>query len=568
MNFGMRFIVFAVLCLACWSLEAKNTALPDTSFDAVTDKLDKNGTMFIYFSPDSSFKLIAEHFKLFRRMVADKDDIKPDDKKAADDLFEFISILTDSSGVPSIDGIGLSSVQTGKKMFRGRLCFHKREESGPGMIWSVLNESPQTFYLTEIMPADTVYAAGWFFQPKIFWKWLEDAAEQSKSEKAQHVLSSIKKSLDSKEISWDSFLDCFEGEFDILLLADSRKKHPVKSGTKTIELEQLDFAMVCGVKDDTVFKALRKGLNLVQPPVGGESSKLRIEIPFSHPDLPWLKPVIVQEDNRLFLASNIETVERLLKLADLLKNTEAFKALADNIPLKGNSFEYLSARLVRILVAAFKQSSESQSKREFAESVEHNFAVGFFGVCQVTEDGFISTFNVTSDPAALLAAKTVLFPAALNAGMLFPMFNNIVEKNRRDACAARLKELGFVLKMYAMNNQDHFPETGGAKMMDELVQKGLLKDRSKFYCPSGKPYAYIGGYMETSSKDIPLLFDFPGNHGGTFTNVFFLDGRVQGYEMRLNSCVELINFLHRQFNYPPELYRQLLEKAAQLDSGK
>ena len=141
-------------------------------------------------------------------------------------------------------------------------------------------------------------------------------------------------------------------------------------------------------------------------------------------------------------------------------------------------------------------------------------------------------------------------------------------RNRRDACAARLKELGFVLKMYAMNNHDRFPEIGGVKMIDELVQKGLLKDRTKSYCPSGKPYAYMGGYMETSSKDIPLLFDFPGNHGGTFANVFFLDGRVQGYEMRINSCVELINFLHRQFNYSPELYRQLLEKAAQLDAGK
>ncbi len=567
MNFIVRFSVFAMLCLACF-LEAKAAALPETSFEEVTDKLDKNGTMFIYFSPDSSFKLISEHFKLFRRMVADKEDFKPEDKKAADEIFEFISILTDSSGVPSIDGIGLSSVQTGKKMFRGRLYLHKREESGPGMIWSVLNESPQTFYMTGVMPADTVYAAGWFFQPRVFWKWLEDSAMQSKSEKVQQALGSIRKSFETKEISWDNFLDCFEGEFDLLLIADNRRKHPVKTGLKTIELEQFDFAMVCVVKDDTVFKALKRGLNYVQPPVGGEKHPERVEIPFSHPDLPWLKPVIVQEGNRLFLASNIETVERLLKPAELLKNTEEFKSLADNIPARGNSFEYLSPRLVRILITAFKQTNESPSRRELAESIEHNFAIGFFGVCQVTEDGFISTFNTTSDPAALLAAKTVLLPAALNAGMMFPMFNNIVEKNHRDACAERLKELGFVLKMYAMNNQDHFPEADGAKMIDELVQKGLLKDRSKFCCPSGKPYAYIGGYMETSNKDIPLLFDFPGTHGGNFVNIFFLDGRVQGFEMHINSCVELISFLHRQFNYPPELYKQLLEKAAQLDAGK
>lgn len=569
MSFIVRFIVFAVLCLAGFS-EIKAVALPETSFEDVADKLDKNGTMYIYFSPDSSFKLIAEHFKLFRKMLADKEGLTPDDKKAAADLFEFVSMLTDTSGVPAIDGIGLSSVQTGKKMFRGRLYLHKKEENGPGMIWSVLNEYPQTFYLTDVMPADTVYAAGWFFQPKIFWKWLEDAAFQSKSEKAQQVLGSMKKSFETKEISWDAFLDSFEGEFDFLLIADSRKKHPVRFGVKAVELEQFDFAIVCGVKDDTVFKALKRGLNQVQPPVGSSARPGRIEIPFSNPELPWLKPVIVQEGNRLFLASNIETVERLLKPSDkdLLKNTEEFKLLADNIPVKGNSFEYLSARLVRILIAAFKQTNESQTRREFAESIENNFAVGLFGVCQVTESGFISTFNVTSDPAAMLAAKTVLLPAALNAGMVFPMFNDIVERNRRDACAGHLKELGFVLKMYAMNNQDRFPEACGAKAVDELLQKGLIKNRSQFCCPSGKSYAYIGGYMETSNKDIPLLFDFPGNHGGAFINVYFLDGRVQGYEMRTKTCVEFINFLHRQFSYPPELYKQLLEKAALLDAGK
>lgn len=567
MNYSVRFIVFTVLCLTCF-FEAKAVALPETSFEEVADKLDKNGTMFMYFSPDSSFKLIAEHFKLLRKMVSDRDDIALEEKKSAENIFEFISALTENSGVPSIDGFGLSSVQTEKKMFRGRLYFHKREESGPGMIWTVLNESPQKFYLPDVLPADTVYAAGWFFQPKIFWKWLEDAAIQSKSEKVQQGLIAMKKAFETKETSWENFLDSFEGEFDVLLVADSQKKHPVKAGFKNIQLEQFDFAMVCGVRDDTVFKSLRRGLNYVQPPVGSETNQARIQLPFSHPDLPWLKPVIVQAGNRLFLASNIETVERLLKPADLLKNTEEFKALANNIPVKGNSFEYLSSRLTRILVAAFKQSNESAARREFAESVERNFAVGLFGVCQVTESGFISTFNVTSDPAAILAAKTVLLPAALNAGMMFPIFNNVLEKNRRDACAARLKELGFILKMYAMNNQDRFPEVAGNKMIDELLQKGLIKERSKFCCPSGKPYAYIGGFLETSSKDIPLLFDFPGNHGCIFINVFFLDGRVQGYEMRTNSCVDLINFLHRQFNYSPELYKQLLEKAGQLDSGK
>jgi len=151
---------------------------------------------------------------------------------------------------------------------------------------------------------------------------------------------------------------------------------------------------------------------------------------------------------------------------------------------------------------------------------------------------------------------------------MLPMAGNVLEQRRRDDCADRLKELGFALKMHAMNNKDRFPENSGPKMIDELLQKGFIKDRARFCCPSGKPYAYIAGYMETSDKNIPLLFDFPGNHSGNFVNVMFLDGRVQGIEVRLSSCSDLINFLHQQFNYSTELYKQLLEKAAQLDKVK
>ena len=284
--------------------------------------------------------------------------------------------------------------------------------------------------------------------------------------------------------------------------------------------------------------------------------------------LSWMKPVIVQQGNRLFFASNIETVELLQNPSGGLKDTEKFKALAENIPAKGNSFEFLSERLVKILTGILKQIDDSKTQLELLEAIDKNLAFSFFGVTQITETGLISTFNVTADPAAVMAAKMVLIPTAFNVGMMLPMISNMLESKRRDDCADRLKELGFALKMYAMNNNDHFPKTGGTQLIDELLQRGFIKDRSKFCCSSGNPYAYIGGYMETSNKNIPLLFDFPGNHGSNFVNVMFLDGRIQGIELPLKSCTDLIIFLHQQFNYPPELYKQLLEKAGQLDKLK
>ncbi|MHB9138958.1 MAG: hypothetical protein ACYC4Q_06105, partial [Victivallaceae bacterium] len=563
----IRSLVCMMFCLFCCVISLKAEFMVDTSFDEVTDKLDKNGTMFIYFSPDSSFKLIADQFKLLRQMTADKNDISANDKKSAAEIFDFLSALTESSGIPSIDGVGLSSIQTGGKMFRGRFYMHKKEESGPGLLWSVFNESPQSFSIINSLPADTVYAAGCFFKPASIWQWLNDAAAQSKSQKMQNGLDAVKKSFESKGISLDAFMECFDGEINFLLIADRNKKNTIPMGEKTIAAEEIDFAIVCQVKDDTVFNALKKALNYVPPAADKDAMRINLPIPALKP-LPWLKPVIVQQDNRLFFASNIETVERLRKPSGILRDTEEFKALAADIPVKGNSYEFLSSRLVKIMIGILKQTGDSKSQLELLESIEKNFAFGFFGVSQVTETGLISTFNVTVDPAAVLAAKTVLIPAAFNIGMMLPMAGNILEQRRRDDCADRLKELGFALKMYAMNNKDRFPEAGGTKLADELLQRGFIKDRARFCCPSGNPYAYIGGCMETSDKNIPLLFDFPGNHSGNFVNVMFLDGRVQGIEVRLNTCADLINFLHQQFNYSPELYKQLMEKAVQLDKTK
>ena len=566
MIFGIRTFICIIFCLLFCSIGLKAEFMAETSFAEVTDKLDKNGTMFIYFSPDSSFKLISEQFKLLRKITADKNVLSAKDKKSAKEIFDFVTALTDSSGIPSIDGIGLSSVQTENKMFRGRLYLHKKEESGSGLIWSVFNESPQNFSIINSLPVDTVYAAGCFFKPALFWQWLNDAAEQSKSQKMQNILESVKKSFEKRDISWEAFLNCLEGEIDFLLIADHNKKNTVTLGSKTIEVEKIDFAIVCMVKDDVLFNALKKVLHYVPPAKG--SSSMQINIPMHLTALSWMKPVIVQQGNRLFFASNIETVELLQNPSGGLKDTEKFKALAENIPAKGNSFEFLSERLVKILTGILKQIDDSKTQLELLESIDKNLAFSFFGVTQITETGLISTFNVTADPAAVMAAKMVLIPTAFNVGMMLPMISNMLENKRRDDCADRLKELGFALKMYAMNNNDHFPKTGGTQLIDELLQRGFIKDRSKFCCSSGNPYAYIGGYMETSNKNIPLLFDFPGNHGSNFVNVMFLDGRIQGIELPLKSCTDLIIFLHQQFNYPPELYKQLLEKAGQLDKLK
>ncbi len=173
---------------------------------------------------------------------------------------------------------------------------------------------------------------------------------------------------------------------------------------------------------------------------------------------------------------------------------------------------------------------------------------------------------------------------AFFAGMLLPALNSAREKARRISCCSNLKQISLSLKRYAMDYHDSFPEKNGWQGLEQLRAGNYLSDPKVYTCPSTNnvstrfqplewescSYIYFGGFKDDySSKgglpNTPIVFDNPRNHH-SFVNVAFRDGHVQGFIVRhVENSTELINFLDKRFNYPPELKKQLLEKANQLD---
>jgi len=88
--------------------------------------------------------------------------------------------------------------------------------------------------------------------------------------------------------------------------------------------------------------------------------------------------------------------------------------------------------------------------------------------------------------------------------IMLPSLGRAKEKARRVACASNLRQLGFVLKMYAMDNNGKYPvEKLCGNPQSVLVQSlfpHYLADRNIFYCPSA---AAVESYAQSNEYGGP-----------------------------------------------------------------
>jgi hypothetical protein len=564
-----RFLSLSVLLGACLfgfnSVIGAENKQYDTTFDTVSKKLDKGGTLYFYISPNTFFKGVKEEYKVLEDILLNDVNMTPEDKAKVREILKFIRYIAANSGVPAIDGFGFSSIQIDKELYRARIYAHRKKIAKPGLLRFVAGYKPQKLWLLDAMPVDTVYAFSIVFYPRVLWKWLKEQAEQAKAESVISEMKDIEKSFLEKGVHWDKFLDSFNGEFGCVVTASKSKKSDLNIGGKVIKVDQPDFALVFAVKDDGILNGLKKVIPGYKP-VPGDPGRIDLDFPAI---LPHLKPVIMQRDNFLFVASSPEMVHKIVKAAELteqdFKDFPEFKRLSRNVPLEGNAFEFVSHRLVEILADALRQSSGSSALEQVAMDLKKRLAIDYFGVMQVADDGYTGTFNANVDPAAILLFKSVVMPVALNVGTVLPAILKARQKAAEVKTTGRLKKVGMALKMYAMDHKDSFPAQIGKAGLAELT-KGTKKyiDASMLKAADGRGYCYMGGFKETSNENIPLAFERP-HMSKRKVNVLFLNGRVETIKGRIGNCSQLIGILQKKYKYPQELLEKLFRIAAKLD---
>ena len=89
-----------------------------------------------------------------------------------------------------------------------------------------------------------------------------------------------------------------------------------------------------------------------------------------------------------------------------------------------------------------------------------------------------------------------------------------------------MKQLGYVLTMYAHDNNDFYPDNL------EMISSYLGEDREIFYCPAAQQkegssdYIYFGKGKKVTDPVFVLLEDKTENHRGNFKNRLMSDNVV------------------------------------------
>lgn len=156
-----------------------------------------------------------------------------------------------------------------------------------------------------------------------------------------------------------------------------------------------------------------------------------------------------------------------------------------------------------------------------------------------------------------------------------------------EACQKNLIALNAFLRAYARDHQGMLPEGNNFAGLRNLGGYGA--DFTHFVCRGSKfkkardnrelsedrnPFFYFGGMnLEAAAKtspNIPLLCDKPG---GRHMNILFVDGRVEslGFDpskRKISNCRGLIEQLHTQYHYSPEVLEMLRLKAGAIDNAR
>jgi hypothetical protein len=447
------------------------TSVKKTSFNEVTARLDPGGSLYLYVSTEGLVKAADEFAQNLRKLIETQISKSPEEKENKEVLpiFDFIYAMIKKSGLMEISGIGASCIALDDHLNHSKVIVHHYKDKGKGLIWELLQGTPHELTALKMLPADTVMAGFADCKLNVLWQWIKQQVEASALPGVKKVILSVEPVLLLQGIQLNQLLESLTG-IGYLISLDSNTKCLIPLGGMAVEIPEPAIAIVCFVKDESLFNLLQAKLPMAKPLEGKGMKKL--QIPF--PKMPFtLEPVIIQKDNMLILASNNKILDAMFTAKEKgngLTATGEFKTLSSRIPLSGNSFRFVSQRFLQTFLDIQKKivqmTRDATGKDASGMEVFDLFAlkVAVFGVLQNTEEGTVFTLNHTMGFETM-----ILMPAAAAAGIVaavaIPNLLTAMQKGKQKATMGDMKSAAMAIESYLT---DHY-KAPAAKTFAELI---------------------------------------------------------------------------------------------------
>src|ERR1017187_9567670 len=120
-------------------------ALPSaekTSFAEVTSQLDPGGNFFLYLGTAQWLEHLSSKVESWQTNFTSLPDMTPDNTAKINKAFDIVNHLIKDSGIEDITGMGMSSVEIEKGMFRNKMLLHHYPGNGTGFLWRLCGKEP------------------------------------------------------------------------------------------------------------------------------------------------------------------------------------------------------------------------------------------------------------------------------------------------------------------------------------------------------------------------------------------------------------------------------------------
>jgi hypothetical protein len=476
-----------------------------TSFTEVTSQLDPGGNFYLYLGTAQWLDNLSAKAGTWRQMFAGMPNLKPEDAANVNKAFDIATRLIKDSGIEDVSGVGMSSVEIEKGMFRNKVMLHHYPGRGDGFLWQLLGKEPHALTGLDFLPDDTALAMFSDADLPLLWTVTQKEIGKSDLPQAQAWLKNLPVQFEQKtQVKWDDFLNSLGGEFGLVITLDPESTIPVPLPSGALTVPTPGVLIAVKVNDDTIFNRIDRQLKANPQIISVDKSGLkmrtmRVPLPF----IGELRPSAASSGGYLFVASSDALIDDALAVKSGaktgLKATDEFKHIAQGLPDQGNSFCFVSPRFTETMIKVQQQAMAGSIKdqpqmAQWMQSFYGGPSAFAYSVGINTPEGCLTVGNGSQSYASTALLAPVAVVGMLSA-IAIPNFVKARATSQQNACINNLRQIDAAKNQWALEK--------GKKMGDVPTKEDLLPFLQRWpACPAGGSYI-IGAVGENPTCSIP-----------------------------------------------------------------
>jgi hypothetical protein len=481
-----------------------------TSFIEVTSQLDPGGTIYLYLGTAQWLDGLSAKVSGLQKTVEAMPQLQDADRANVDKAFGVATRLIKDSGIEDVTGVGVSSVEIEKGLYRNKALLHHYPGNGNGFIWKMLGGDPHPLTGLDLLPTTTALAIFSDVDLPLLWSVVKDETAKSGFPQANDLLQKLPGQFEQKtQVKWDQFLKSLGGEFGLVLTLNESNKVPIPLPAAQVKIAEPGLLIVVKVNDDTIFNRIDQELKKNPMVVSVDRADLKMRtMPIPLPLAINLRPTEASSGGYLFIASSDAMIEDVLAVKSGktpgLKTTDEFKHLSQNIPTEGNEFTFVSpkfsATLMDLQMQIVNGAGRGGPDAAQAQLMQSLFAgtrsAGLFSVRVNTGEGYLFVGNGSQSAANLALVPAVAVPAVL-AAVALPALAKAKSTAQENGCINNLRIIDGAKQQWALENHKTANDTPAR---EDLLP--YFPNHRWPKCPAGGHYT-IGAVGEHPACNLP-----------------------------------------------------------------